>query len=198
MFDIGFSEMLLIAIVALVVIGPERLPKVARTAGHLLGRLQRYVSNVKSDINREMQLEELRKLQSEMQESARSVEQSLTSEMHAARQAITRRQRLVRRRAPDPGGACRASPSAAGRAGAIPLQPAAASDGRSQTGWSRLMLAMNPPEDSFLSHLVELRNRLIRALLAIGVVFICLFPWAKELYALLAQPLLARCRKGGR
>jgi sec-independent protein translocase protein TatB len=79
MFDIGFSEMMLIAIVALVVIGPERLPKVARTAGHLLGRLQRYVSDVKSDINREMQLEELRKLQSEIQESARSVEQSLTS-----------------------------------------------------------------------------------------------------------------------
>jgi len=88
MFDIGFSEMLVIAIVALVVIGPERLPKVARTAGHLLGRLQRYVSDVKSDINREMQLEELKKLQSEIRESARNVEQSLTTEMQAARQAL--------------------------------------------------------------------------------------------------------------
>ena len=88
MFDIGFSEMLVIAIVALVVIGPERLPRVARTAGHLLGRLQRYVSDVKSDINREMQLEELKKLQSEIRESARSVEQSLTTEMQAARQAL--------------------------------------------------------------------------------------------------------------
>lgn len=88
MFDVGFSEMLVIAIVALVVIGPERLPKVARTAGHLLGRLQRYVSNVKADIHREMQLEELRKLQSEIQESARSVEQSLTTEIEAARQAV--------------------------------------------------------------------------------------------------------------
>lgn len=88
MFDIGFSEMMLIAIVALVVIGPERLPKVARTAGHLLGRLQRYVSDVKSDINREMQLEELRKLQSEIQESARSVEQSLTTDLQAARRAL--------------------------------------------------------------------------------------------------------------
>jgi sec-independent protein translocase protein TatB len=78
MFDIGFSELILIAIVALVVIGPERLPKVARTAGHLLGRMQRYVNDVKSDINREMQLDELKKLQSEMQESARSVEQSMT------------------------------------------------------------------------------------------------------------------------
>jgi len=89
MFDIGFSEMLVIAIVALVVIGPERLPKVARTAGHLLGRLQRYVSDVKADINREMQLEELRRLQSEIQESARGVEQSLTSEIQAAKQAVS-------------------------------------------------------------------------------------------------------------
>ena len=50
---------------------------------------------------------------------------------------------------------------------------------------------MSESEDSFLSHLVELRDRLIRALIAIGIVFVCLFPWAKELYSLLAQPLLA-------
>lgn len=95
MFDVGFSEMIVIAIVALVVIGPERLPKVARTAGHLLGRLQRYVSTVKADIHREMQLEELRKLQSEIQESARSVEQSLTTEIEAARQAVQQTARAV-------------------------------------------------------------------------------------------------------
>ncbi|MBK7676264.1 Sec-independent protein translocase protein TatB [Accumulibacter sp.] len=95
MFDIGFSEMMLIAVVALVVIGPERLPKVARTAGHLLGRLQRYVSDVKSDINREMQLEELRKLQSEIQESARSVEQSLTTEIQATRHALDQTAKAV-------------------------------------------------------------------------------------------------------
>ena len=56
---------------------------------------------------------------------------------------------------------------------------------------------MNLPEDSFLSHLFELRDRLIRALLSIGIVFVCLFPWAKELYALLAQPLLATLPQGG-
>lgn len=56
---------------------------------------------------------------------------------------------------------------------------------------------MQAPEDSFLSHLIELRDRLIRALIAIGIVFICLFPWAKELYALLAQPLLATLPQGG-
>ena len=63
MFDIGFSEIVVIAVVALIVIGPERLPKAARTMGHLFGRLQRYVNDVKADINREMELDELRKLQ---------------------------------------------------------------------------------------------------------------------------------------
>ncbi|WP_313951203.1 Sec-independent protein translocase protein TatB [Accumulibacter sp.] len=96
MFDISFSEMILIAVVALVVIGPERLPKVARTAGHLLGRLQRYVSDVKSDINREIQLDELKKLRAEIQESARSVEQSVSSEMQAARQALQQTAQAVR------------------------------------------------------------------------------------------------------
>ncbi len=64
MFDIGFSEIMVIAVVALVVLGPEKLPKTARTLGHLFGRLQRYVSDVKADINRELELDELRKLQS--------------------------------------------------------------------------------------------------------------------------------------
>lgn len=82
MFDIAFSEMLIIAIVALVVIGPEKLPKVARTVGHLLGKAQRYVSDVKSEINREMELDELRKLQAEMQEAARKVEGNLQTTLH--------------------------------------------------------------------------------------------------------------------
>jgi sec-independent protein translocase protein TatB len=105
MFDIGFSEMMLIAIVALVVIGPERLPKVARTAGHLLGRLQRYVNDVKSDINREMQLEELRKLQSEIQESARSVEQSLTTKCRLRGSALDQTAEAVSGDLTDAGGA---------------------------------------------------------------------------------------------
>lgn len=88
MFDVGFSELVVIAIVALVVIGPERLPKVARTAGHLLGRLQRYVNDVKSDINREMQLDELKKLQADMQESARNIERSVNTEVQSAQLAL--------------------------------------------------------------------------------------------------------------
>lgn len=74
MFDIGFSELFVIGVVALLVLGPERLPRVARTAGHLLGRLQRYVNDVKSDISREMQLEELRKLQAQVEQQVREVE----------------------------------------------------------------------------------------------------------------------------
>jgi sec-independent protein translocase protein TatB len=81
MFDIGFSEILVIGVVALVVVGPERLPRVARTLGHLFGRMQRYVSEVKADINREIELDELRRLQSTMQEAARDVERSVTSQV---------------------------------------------------------------------------------------------------------------------
>ncbi len=79
MFDIGFSEIVVIAVVALIVIGPERLPKTARTLGHLFGRLQRYVADVKADINREMQLEDLRKLQQQVQTAATEFETSMST-----------------------------------------------------------------------------------------------------------------------
>jgi len=81
-FDIGFSEILVIAVVALIVIGPERMPKVARTAGHLYGRLQRYVSNVKSDISREVEFDELRRSGQQLKDTfttaTQSVEQQAT------------------------------------------------------------------------------------------------------------------------
>jgi sec-independent protein translocase protein TatB len=76
MFDVGFSEMLVIAVIALIVIGPERLPKVARTLGHLWGRAQRYVNGVKSDIARDMAIEEFRQLQQKVQQEAASAEQA--------------------------------------------------------------------------------------------------------------------------
>ncbi len=81
MFDIGFSELLVIGVVALIVIGPEKLPRVARTLGHLAGRLQRYVTDVKADINREMELEDLRKMRDSLQQTASSFESSVKSEM---------------------------------------------------------------------------------------------------------------------
>jgi len=81
MFDLGFSELLVIALVALIVIGPERLPRVARTLGHLAGRLQRYVADVKADINREVELDELRKMRDSMQEAASGMESSFREEL---------------------------------------------------------------------------------------------------------------------
>jgi sec-independent protein translocase protein TatB len=77
MFDVGFSELIVIALVALIVIGPERLPRVARTLGALLGRAQRYVNDVKTDIQREVDLDELKNIQSTFQDAAKSVEQSV-------------------------------------------------------------------------------------------------------------------------
>ena len=90
MFDIGFSELMVIAIVALIVIGPERLPKVARTFGHLFGRMQRYVNDVKADISREMELDELKKLQTSMQDAARSFEQSVTREVQSTESELNK------------------------------------------------------------------------------------------------------------
>lgn len=88
MFDIGLSELMFIAVVALVVIGPERLPKVARTAGHILGRLQRYVSDVKADINREMQLDELKTLQKQMTDQVNSISSSVSHEMREVESSV--------------------------------------------------------------------------------------------------------------
>ena len=81
MFDISFTEIMVIAIVALIVVGPERLPKVARTLGHLLGRVRRYVGDVKNDIQREMEVEELNELHTSVQEAANSIESSVREEV---------------------------------------------------------------------------------------------------------------------
>jgi len=77
MFDIGFSELLVIGVVALLVIGPERLPRVARTAGHMLGRLQRYVQDVKADIDREVAFEELRRMRQSVEQTASQFESAV-------------------------------------------------------------------------------------------------------------------------
>jgi sec-independent protein translocase protein TatB len=83
MFDIGFSELLVIGVVALLVIGPERLPKVARTAGVIFGRFQRYVANVKGDIQRELDASEISRLKTEVQDAARSFEQNVNEQVQS-------------------------------------------------------------------------------------------------------------------
>lgn len=84
MFDFGFSEVGIAAVIALIVLGPERLPRVARQLGQWIGKLQRYVSDVKADINRQMDLEDLRKLQTEVTSAAKEVESSVRSAVDGA------------------------------------------------------------------------------------------------------------------
>jgi len=91
-FDVGFTEMMVIAVVALIVIGPERLPRVARTLGHLFGRLQRYVNDVKADINREIELEELKKFKSSIEDTARGFESTVNAEINAVQSEATKAQ----------------------------------------------------------------------------------------------------------
>lgn len=77
MIDLGLSKMALIGVVALIVIGPEKLPRVARTIGTLLGKAQRYVSDVKAEVNRSMELEELKKMKNTVEGAAQEVENSI-------------------------------------------------------------------------------------------------------------------------
>lgn len=77
MFNVSFSELLMIGVIALIVIGPERLPKVARTIGHLVGRAQRYVSDVKSDIQREMDMDDIGSLKGQLEDAARSIKETV-------------------------------------------------------------------------------------------------------------------------
>lgn len=81
MFDIGFIEIMIVSMVALIVIGPERLPHVARTVGHLLGRFRHYVSSVKNDIQNEIRLEELRNVHASIKEATDSIENSVRQEV---------------------------------------------------------------------------------------------------------------------
>ena len=88
MFDFSFSELMVVMVVALIVIGPERLPKVARTLGHLWGRAQRYVNGVKADIERDMAVEEFRQLQQKVQAEASALEQSVKQATLTADQQV--------------------------------------------------------------------------------------------------------------
>jgi sec-independent protein translocase protein TatB len=82
MIDFGFDKLALIGAVALIVIGPEKLPRVARTVGTLLGKAQRYVADVKAEVNRSIELEDLKKMKTQFEDAARNVEQSVSSEIN--------------------------------------------------------------------------------------------------------------------
>jgi sec-independent protein translocase protein TatB len=125
MFDIGFSELLVIGVVALIVIGPERLPRVARTIGHLMGRMQRYVADVKADINREIELEELRNMRDSVQQAASNIESSVQSELNKAETELNKaaESAVGEPSAPAPSADAQVSPAPASSASA-PVSPA--------------------------------------------------------------------------
>jgi sec-independent protein translocase protein TatB len=88
MIDFGIDKLAIIGAVALIVIGPEKLPRVARTVGLLLGKAQRYVSQVQSEVNRSIELEELKKVKTGLEEAARDVGQTVEDRINEARDAI--------------------------------------------------------------------------------------------------------------
>jgi sec-independent protein translocase protein TatB len=88
MIDFGFDKIALIGAVALIVIGPEKLPRVARTVGTLMGKARRYVADVKAEVNRSIELEELQKMKAQFETAARDVEQTVTREVNQAQQAF--------------------------------------------------------------------------------------------------------------
>ena len=88
MIDFGFDKLALIGAVALIVIGPEKLPRVARTVGHMLGKAQRYVADVKAEVNRSIELDELKKMKTQFEDAARDVETSVKTEMQQANAAL--------------------------------------------------------------------------------------------------------------
>jgi sec-independent protein translocase protein TatB len=88
MIDIGLSKLALIGVVALVVIGPERLPKVARMAGTLFGRAQRYINDVKTEVTREIELEELRSMRKEVEAVASDIQSSISQSVSETENAI--------------------------------------------------------------------------------------------------------------
>jgi len=86
--DFGFDKLALIGAVALIVIGPEKLPRVARTVGHMLGKAQRYVADVKAEVNRSIELDELKKMKTQFEDAARDVEKSVNTEVQQASASV--------------------------------------------------------------------------------------------------------------
>ena len=104
MIDFGFDKIALIGAVALIVIGPEKLPRVARTVGHFIGKAQRYVADVKAEVNRSIELEELKKMKTQFEDAAKNVEQTVSSEINQTRADLdTAWQQTARRCRPTAG-----------------------------------------------------------------------------------------------
>src|SRR5512140_2306780 len=145
MFDVGFSELIVIALVALIVIGPERLPRVARTVGALLGRAQRYVNDVKADIQREVDLEELKNLKSTFEDAAKSVEQSVQQveqEMNATAESLNQ---SVSAAVADKTEAAAPDPAATEPVAAVPVAAEPAAAAAAPAAAAQMDLGLEPP-----------------------------------------------------
>ncbi|WP_028218442.1 Sec-independent protein translocase protein TatB [Paraburkholderia oxyphila] len=130
MLDLGLTKMALIGVVALVVLGPERLPRVARTAGALFGRAQRYINDVKAEVTREIELDELRRMKGEFEQAAQNVEKTVHDNLHKQETELNEAWNV------GTGGA----PSIAGGAASDPAQGSAfgtsgTADGSGATSW---------------------------------------------------------------
>jgi sec-independent protein translocase protein TatB len=123
-FDVSFSELFVIAVVALLVIGPEKLPKVARTMGAFMGRMQRYVAQVKEEVNREVRFEELQKLQEEIKQSVESnLVKPVEKEMTSLKDSIHKPPRLAETKATAAGLKAKAKPVATKRVTTSKVKP---------------------------------------------------------------------------
>ena len=265
MIDFGFDKIALIGAVALIVIGPEKLPRVARTVGHFIGKAQRYVADVKAEVNRSIELDELKKMKGEFEDAARNVERSVSTEINQASAEFEKswsETTAAYESLPEHSGQAR-GPAAAGARIQAPAEELAAEAGRhtavvqaaprgacegavrrrpgrpfppaftapmmrqrasgaAPAGWATARLPVpfpaDPPvgratalsandpqrdelegtEQPFVTHLVELRDRLIRAVVAVGICFagLAFWPGPSGLYDLLASPLVAQLPAG--
>ena len=132
---------MVIAVVALVVIGPERLPRVARTMGHLFGRLQRYVNDVKADISREIELEELRKFRSTVEDAARGFEGTVNTTVSSVESEVSKTETELN-------ALTRIEDTAAAPSGTSQLAPADAASQPGEAGGEPQGGAPPPPQKS--------------------------------------------------
>ena len=191
MFDVGFSELFIIAVVALLVLGPERLPKAARLAGLWVRKARAQWYSVKSELERELAAEELKRALSEPMQDAMTSLETARREFDAEAQQIGRGVGGHRRRhcavhlptddaSPDP---VAAAPGDAGhRRGRARRGCRAAAPGITMS------LLERAPEESLIGHLLELRSRLLKAVLSVLLVFVALLPFANRLYTWIAEP----------
>ena len=232
MIDFGFDKIALIGAVALIVIGPERLPRVARTVGHLLGKAQRYVADVKAEVNRSIELDELKKMKSTFEDAARDVEQTIGNEIREtsaeldkswSEAAVDLRDERRRSDARHAGARVSAPEQELARqarrhAAVVQAAPRRARQGAIGRGARRPLPAVRGrrpepmssnddkpdelagTEQPFVSHLIELRDRLIRAAIAVALCFgvLAVYPARPRCYDLLAAPLVSHLPQGAR